>query len=119
MTAMNDSTNHTHEGLSDQIATLQRQNFILMLALVVVSGTLAAYLYYQSRVMEKTIENVKPQATQLIQTYKKVSASLNRPQIQTFLTQINAYAVAHPDFQPILKKYGWTPAAVTNSAPLK
>jgi hypothetical protein len=112
MTAMNDSeTNHAQAGLSDQVAALQRQNFILLLALIVVSGTLASYLYYQSRVMGKTLENVRPQAMQMIQTYKKVSATLNRPQIETFVSQITAYAATHPDFQPVLKKYGWTPAA--------
>ena len=109
---MNDlETNHTHAGLSDQIAALQRQVFVLLLALVVVSGTLASYLYYQSRVMGKTIENVKPQAMQVIQTYKQVTANLNHAAISNFVSQINAYASTHPDFQPVLKKYGWTPAA--------
>jgi CHASE3 domain sensor protein len=112
MNAMNDlDSNRTHAALSDQIAALQRQTFILLLALVVVSGTIAGYLYYQSRVMSKTIESVKPQATQMIQTYRQVSANINRAQLETFLNQINAFAVTHPDFQPILKKYGWNPAA--------
>ena len=82
-----------------------------ILALVVVSGTLASYLYYQSRVMGKTIENVKPQAMQMIQTYKQVTANLNHAAISNFVSQLNAYASTHPDFQPVLKKYGWTPAA--------
>ena len=116
---MNDiETDHTSAGLSDQIAALQRQNFILLLALVVVSGTLAGYLYYQSRVMSKTLEGVKPQAMQVIKTYKEVSANINQAGISNFVSQINTYAVTHPDFQPVLKKYGWSPP-VASPAPKK
>ncbi|HZF00657.1 MAG TPA: hypothetical protein VE344_02060 [Methylomirabilota bacterium] len=117
---MNDS-NPTQAELSDQISALQRQSFILLLALIVVSVTLATYLYYQSRVMSKTVDGVKPQAMQVIQTYKQVTANINRQQIEAFLNQITAYAMAHPEFQPVLKKYGWNPpsASATKTAPVK
>jgi hypothetical protein len=107
---MNDSgTNQSYSELSNQIDALRRQTFILLLALVVVSGTLATYLHYQSRIMSKSVESIKPQAMQVIQTYNQVRASLNPATLSNFANQITAYAIAHPEFQPVLKKYGWNP----------
>jgi predicted PurR-regulated permease PerM len=91
--------------LSDQIAALRRQTFTLLLALIIVSGTLVAYLFYQSRVMSKNIEGYKPQAALVFQNYNQ-----NLPVIQSFVKQLAAYGQTHPDFQQqVLKKYGITP----------
>jgi hypothetical protein len=54
-----------------------------------------------------------------MQAYKQVTANINRQQVETFLNQITVYAAAHPDFQPILKKYGWNPSPAAKSAPVK
>jgi hypothetical protein len=87
--------------LSDQIAALRRQVFTLLLALVVVSGTLAVYLSYQSRVLGKDIANVEPQAVQIIQGFDK-----GRPKLEDFVNQLIAYGQAHPEFQQqVLEKY--------------
>jgi hypothetical protein len=92
--------------LSDQIAALRQQVFTLLLALLIISGTLAAYLYYQSRVLNKDINNLKPQATQVIQAFNQ-----DRPQLQNFVNQLIAYGQSHPDFQrQILDKYNIRPA---------
>jgi hypothetical protein len=99
---MNDSeTTHTHAELSDQIAALQRQTFTLLLALIVVSGTLVAYLYYQSRVLGQTIDGSRQQSKPIAELYGQ-----NQPMIQGFVDQLRVYGVTHPDFaQQILKKY--------------
>ena len=86
---------------------------MLLLVLVVVSSTLTAYLYYESRVLGKELDNTKPQALQLIQNYNK-----NVPQMQKFVQQLVAYGQTHPDFEPILITYSLVPAA-TNAAPRK
>jgi len=107
---MNDSeTNQTNSELGNQVEALRRQVFILLLALVVVSGTLAIYLHYQSRIMGKNVDGIRPQATQVIQTYKQVNATLNQASLSNFVNQITAYAMAHPDFRSVLQKYGWNP----------
>jgi hypothetical protein len=99
---------HTHTELSGQIAALRRQTFTLLLALIVVSGTLVAYLFYQSRIMSKNVEAYKPQAVLAFQSYNQ-----NLPVIQSFVKQLVAYGQAHPDFQQqVLKKYGITPQTV-------
>jgi len=94
-------------GFADEIAALRRQVFLLLLALVVVSGTLASYLCYQWHVIGRDVSNIKPQATQIIQTLNR-----DRPLIQSFVQQLAAYGVKNPDFaQTVLKKYGIVPAA--------
>ena len=106
MIAMNESPTNTE--LSEQIEALRRQTFTLLLALIIVSGTLVSYLFYQSRIMSKNIENYKQQAALVIQNYNQ-----NVPVIQSFVKQLVAYGQAHPDFQQqVLKKYGITAQTV-------
>jgi predicted negative regulator of RcsB-dependent stress response len=103
---MNES--HTHTEISEQISALQRQVFTLLLALVVVSGTLVAFLCYQSRQLGKNIDASRQQARQIAQVYNE-----DLPVIQSVLKQLVAYGQAHPDFQQaVLKKYGITPQTV-------
>jgi cell division protein FtsL len=101
---MNDTeATHTHAEISEQISALQRQVFTLLLVLIVVSGTLVAFLYYQSRQLGKNVDGYR----QITQTYNQ-----NFPVVQNFVKEIAAYGATHPDFQPILKKYG-----ISNTAP--
>ena len=90
--------------LMDQIVALRHQVFTLLLALVVVSGTLTVYLYRQASVTGKDIDIIKPQATKIIQKFNQ-----NRMGMENFVKQLTAYANTHPDFQPILRKYGIVP----------
>ena len=112
---MNES--QTPAEISDEVAALRRQVFVLLLALVVISGTLVAYLFYQSRITRKNIDSIKPQATKLIQTFNK-----ELPAIQSFVKQISIYGGKNPDFaQQVLKNYGIAPqtAAPPAAAPKK
>jgi hypothetical protein len=95
---MNDTFNTSD--LAGQVASLQRQVTTLLLALIVVSGTLVAYLGYESFHMGKDIRVVE---TQVIQPYKQ-----KEPAIEKFITELAAYGQTHPDFRPILAKYGIT-----------
>jgi hypothetical protein len=98
--------------LTDQIVALRHQVFTLLLALVVVSGTLTVVLYRQARLTGKDIEMIKPQATQIIEAFKR-----DRQGMEAFVKQLTAYGAAHPDFQPILRKYGIVPQAQPAAAP--
>jgi hypothetical protein len=106
---MNDSEIKSTEpsDLAGQVASLQRQVMILLLALIVVSGTLASYLYYQSRIMGKDLAAIEPQAMQMIKAYNQ-----NEPNMEKFVQQLVTYGQTHPEFQAILKKY---PISATNS----
>jgi len=90
--------------LMDQIVALRHQVFTLLLALVVVSGTLTVVLYRQARLTGKDIELIKPQATQIIEAFKR-----DRQGMENFVKQLTIYGSTHPDFQPILRKYGVVP----------
>lgn len=103
--------------VSEQIAALRRQSFVLLLALIVVSGTLAAYLFYQAHILKSQLDAVKPQAMQIIQ-----SVSQSRPAMESFIGQLVAYGQTHPDFQKeVLNKYGLIPppAGTKTAAPAK
>ena len=100
--------------LSEQVAALQWQVFTLMLALIVVSGTLAAFLFYQSRVLGKDIQVIRPQAAPIIQAFKA-----NHTSMEKLVEQLVAYGQAHPDFRPILQKYGINPTTTAPAAPKK
>ena len=74
--------------LMDQMVALRHQVFTLLLALVVVSGTLTVYLYRQASLTGKDIEAIKPQATQIIEAFKR------EPQgMENFVKQLTAYGV--------------------------
>src|SRR5208282_4102565 len=97
--------------LAGQMAALQRQVFTLLMALIVVSGTLVAYLGYESYHLGKDIKAIN---TQVVQPYKQ-----RLPGIESFISQLVAYGQAHPDFRPILMRngVGTTTAPATNTAP--
>jgi len=93
-------------GLEFQVEALQRQVFLLLLGLIVVTATFVFYLYYQEHIFRHDLDQITPRAKQVIQAYNH-----NALAIDNFNKQLVNYALAHPEFQPILKKYGWTPNA--------
>jgi hypothetical protein len=98
---MNEPENNSTDGLAAHVASLQRQVAVLLLALIVVSGTVTVYLWYQARTSGRDLEAIRPQATQVIQAFDQ-----DRPGMEKFVGQLITYGQAHPDFKPILQKYG-------------
>ena len=98
--------------LMDQIVALRHQVFTLLLALVVVSGTLTVVLYRQARLTGRDIDAIKPQATLIIQAFSR-----DRQVMENFVKQLTIYGNTHPDFQPILRKYGIVPQPQPAAAP--
>jgi len=99
--------------LMDQVVALRHQVFTLLLALVVVSGTLTVYLYRQASLTGKDIAAIRPQASQIIEAFKR-----DQQGMEGFVKQLTAYGVTHPDFQPILKKYGIVPSNQPAAVPV-
>jgi hypothetical protein len=94
---------------SDQIAALRLQMFIALLALVLVSVSLAGYLYLQQRYTRRDIVAIKPQAQLVVKDFTD-----NRSAITNFVQQLITYGQMHPDFQQqVLKKYGITQQTLT------
>ena len=95
---MNESEINPPSDLAGQMAALQRQVFTLLLALIVVSGTLVAYLGYESHHLGNDLAAVN---AQVVQPYKQ-----KLPAIETFISQLVAYGQAHPEFRPVLMRNG-------------
>ena len=68
----------------------------------VISLTLNMYLLRQMRYAQRDLQSIKQQATEMITQYQKVSA----PIMDSLVRQITDYGRTHPDFAPILSKYG-------------
>ena len=100
---MNDLTTHS---ATEHCAALQRQVFSLLVALIVVSGTLTVYLYRQSSIARKDLEAIAPQAQTIIGAYNQ-----NQKLMIDFVNALVSYGQTHPDFRPVLQKYGIAPVA--------
>ena len=96
--------------LAMQVAALQRQVSVLLLVLLVVSMTLAAYLRYEDYIYHKDAAAIKPQAMQIINTFNAATAGMNRQAVLNFINQLVVYGQKNPDYaQQVLKKYGFAP----------
>jgi hypothetical protein len=89
---------------NSEISALKNQVFTLLLALIVVSGTLTLYLFQQARITGKDIDAIRPQAQQLIGAFNQ-----NQKLMNDFGSALIAYGQTHPDFLPVLRKYGLAP----------
>jgi type II secretory pathway component PulF len=85
---------------NNEIAALKNQVFTLLVALIVVSGTLTVYLYRQVSLAGKDLTQGQQLSNVLSQ---------NEAAVSTFVTRLVSYGEKHPDFQPVLKKYGIAP----------
>jgi hypothetical protein len=89
-----------------------RQSIVSVLILVIViSGTLNIYLLRQWQSSRKDLAAIRPQAAQMIGEYQKVSG----PMMSDFVKKISDYGRNHPDFTPVLAKYGIKPAGTTSA----
>lgn len=101
---MNDTETHVPAQGPDlewQVAALQRQVFLLLLALIVVTFTIVFYLYYQSHILANDLDNFRPGALQVIKNYND-----NARTIANFESQVINYGEAHPAFVAALKQNG-------------
>ena len=99
-----------------EISALRNQIFTLLLALVVVTGTFAVYMFRQASLTNKDIATAKQEgAEQLIATFNKNQAAIN-----DFEKRLVAYGQMHPEFRPVLVKYGLAPmSAALTGAPAR
>jgi len=100
--------------LKDTVTALQRQFFSLLLAVMVVSGTLSLYLYRQASLTRKDLAGIQSDraAVQLVATFNQ-----DRKGMQALLEKLNDYGKTHPDVYQILVRYGF--AAPQAAAPKK
>jgi hypothetical protein len=91
----------------DELSALRNQVFTLLIALIVISGTLTVYLYRQASIAGKD----KLQAEQLQDMINK-NEGQRQTAVGNFITQLVAYGQKNPDFaKQVLAKYGIAPVA--------
>ena len=94
---------------SDPMAGLQRQLQNLMIAVLVVSGTLCLVLLSQARYAKRDLQMIQGPANQIIQSFKQ-----EKPMMDNFINKVAEYGKTHSDIQPLLQKYG---VQMTNTSP--
>jgi hypothetical protein len=106
--------------LQTQCLWLRKQIQTVLILAIIVSATLCLFMMRQVRYTGSDLKGIRPQAEQVIVEYNKISG----PSMDNFVRNIAAYGQAHPDFAPIMAKYGLTgapppanPAAPKAAAP--
>ena len=83
--------------LRSEVEGLRQQVWMLLVLMVVVSGTLSTFLLVQMKNAHNDLQESQQTAAQAV-------AQAAGPEL--FLTHMIDYAKTHPDFVPILNKYG-------------
>jgi hypothetical protein len=99
--------------LQAQYDALHHLVMSLLILVVVISGTFNIYLLRQWRSTSKDLAGIRPQAVQMIAEFQKDSG----PKMQDFVSKLGDFGRNHPDFLPVLAKYGLKPTTPTNASP--
>jgi hypothetical protein len=102
--------------LQAQFDALRQLIISVLVLLIVVSGTFTIYLLRQYRSTNADVTMAEPQVRAEMAQYSKVKAVMD-----DFVRQVVDYSRSHPDFTPILNKYGIKPlpTAPGSAAPKK
>jgi len=103
--------------LQAQYLWLRKQVLILLVLLIVVSGTLNIFLWRQLRYTQSDLAALQKQAEPMIAEYQQSMG----PRMDDFVKKITEYGRTHPDFAPIMAKYqlGGTSAPPATAPPKK
>src|SRR6476646_3951893 len=85
--------------------SLQHLVISVLVLMIVVSGTLWIFLRWQVKYTSLELEGVRAQATNFIAAYEKTT----KPAMDSFINKLADYGRTHPDFAPIMTKYGIKP----------
>jgi hypothetical protein len=94
--------------LEEQVVSLQRLVGTVLVLLLIISGTFSIWLFWQVRTENRELEAGRQQLQQVI----KIEAQQNE-----VVKRMQDFGRAHPDFLPILGKYGLAPEGSGASAP--
>jgi hypothetical protein len=112
-------TEHTHADsselaeLKEQVVQLERRTNLVQAALIVAALSVAFFVGVQVRRAGMDTEGIRTQLLQVQELNKKQD-----PVIQGLAQKLLEYGRAHPDFSPVVKKYGLDTNTALTSAPL-
>ena len=96
--------------LQAQYDALRHLVLSIMILVLVISATLNLYLLRQWRNTSKDLAGIRPQAALMMAEYQK-----SGPLMDEFTKKITDYGRNHPDFAPILAKYGLNTMSPTSA----
>jgi hypothetical protein len=91
--------------LQTELDSLRHFVLSVLILLIVISGTLNIYMYYQFKSVGRDLDSVRPLVANLRNSYYKGDG----PAIERFVKDCMEYGKTHPDFAPYLDKYGLRP----------
>jgi hypothetical protein len=100
--------------LREQYESLRGLVVSALVLLIVLSVSFDLFLLRQLKFTRAELAAIRPQASQIIADYQAGSARA----MDEFVRKITEYGQTHPDFAPILAKYGIKPTPPAASAPL-
>lgn len=92
------------EDSNAEISALKNQVFTLLVALIVVSGTLTVFLYRQVSLTGKDLT-----AGRQLEAMLNKNEAQNEQAVGAFINRLVEYGQKHPEFVPVLRKYGVAP----------
>jgi hypothetical protein len=87
--------------LKEQYAQLRAQTHNLRIAQLIVALAVAGFFWVEARRNGQALETLRPQAAQVADVTKKQT-----PAINDFVNRLAEFGRTHPDFVPVLTKYG-------------
>jgi hypothetical protein len=97
--------------LKEQCAQLRAQTHNLRIAQLIVALAVAGFFWVEVRRNGQALNTMRPQAIQVDEVSKKQT-----PAINDFVNRLSEFGRTHPDFVPVLTKYG-IPTTTTLAAP--
>lgn len=103
------------ENLREECESLRKLLTVTLVLMILVTGVINFFLLRQAKYSRVDAENMKSQEAFLNQTINEYKASL--PLMTNFTSRLVDFGRTHPDFQPVLARYGLRPNAGTNQGP--
>ena len=99
--------------LRAEVDSLRHLVVSLLTLVFVLSGALNLYLLRQYRSLSRELTEKGPQVERLALEYQK-----GVPFMTNVVAKLTEYGRTHPDFTPVLVKYGFKPTGPTSPAPV-
>ena len=96
----------------DSTGCVQRQLNLLLLSLIILSGTFAVFEWRQVKYARQDLEALKQPAAFMLQSYNQ-----EKPAVDALLAKLSEFGRTNKSFVPILLKYQIPTVAATSASP--
>jgi hypothetical protein len=102
--------------LQAQVDNLQKVVTYILVLTIIAGGASALFLRRQAQLTKAELDILRPQKEQIDAQYQKLVG----PEVEAFGRKLAEYGATHPDFAPIMAKYGLArPTGPTGAAPVR